>query len=193
MVEHLKYKWFYTSSGNLVVGGKSAAQNDELIKELKRTGKEYIAMHTENPGSPFTFIITEPEKVSKQDRIECAIFTGCFSQAWKSGTKDALIDVFRLSQLTKRVDMKTGTWGVNGYVEKIEAPLKLVLTRQKGVLRAVPKDSVKKKSEIILLIEPGNIEKNDLLLKLEVDLGHSFNREEVLAALPAGGIRIAKN
>ena len=191
MDEYQKYKWFFTASGKLVVGGKSAAQNDELIKYLKQQGKEHLMMHTSSPGSPFTCILAEPEKVSKQDRVECAIFTGSFSQAWKSGNKSAIIDIFRLSQVTKRSGMKTGTWGVNGYVEKLEAPLALVLTKQKGVLRAVPEQSASKKS-ILVKIVPGTIEKNDLLTKLEIELGSVSHKEEVLSALPAGGIRLVK-
>ena len=191
MDEYLKYKWFFTASGKLVIGGKSAAQNDELIKYLKQDGEERLMMHTSSPGSPFTCIMAEPEKVSKQDRLECAIFTGSFSQAWKSGSKNAVIDIFRLSQLAKRTEMKTGTWGVNGYVEKLEVPLALVLTKQKGVLRAVPEQSADKKSILIKLV-PGTIDKNDLLPKLEIELGKVSHKEEVLAALPAGGIKLVK-
>jgi hypothetical protein len=192
MEEYQKYKWFYTASGKLVVGGKNATQNDELIRTLKQKGKEHIVMHTSMPGSPFTCIVAAPEELSKQDRLECAIFTGAFSKAWKAGNSTVIVDIFRLSQLTKRTGMKTGTWGVNGYVEKSSVPLKLVLTRQKGVLRAVPELTVKKKKDAFFIITPGAIEKADLLPKLEVESGHAFHKEEVLAALPAGGVKLTK-
>ncbi len=192
MEEYLKYKWFFTSSGKLVVGGKNASQNDELIKELKKEGHERIVMHTSSPGSPFSCIVAAPEEVSKKDRIECAIFTASFSKAWKSGKENEIIDIFRLTQLTKRSGMSQGTWGVNGPVEKISAPLLLVLTRQKGILRAVPEQSVKSKKEILVKFVPGSIDKQDILPKLEIEIGKLPHKEEILAALPAGGMRLVK-
>ena len=33
--EHEKYRWFYTSNKHLVVGGKSAEQNEEVINKYK--------------------------------------------------------------------------------------------------------------------------------------------------------------
>lgn len=34
--DYLKYRWFFNSSGKLVVGGKNAAQNDELLSRIKK-------------------------------------------------------------------------------------------------------------------------------------------------------------
>ena len=65
--EYKKYRWFYTSSGNLVVGGKNAEQNDGLLTAMKKMSKDYWVMHTSSPGSPFSIIICDPKKVSKAD------------------------------------------------------------------------------------------------------------------------------
>ncbi len=107
-MDYKRYKWFYTKSGKLVVGGKSAEQNDSLLTELKATKKDMIVMHTKSPGSPFCVIIAPIDAVSEKDIEECAIFTGCFSRAWKERHKNATVDVFRLSQLFKSGLMKTG-------------------------------------------------------------------------------------
>ena len=40
-----KYKWFFTSSGKLVVGGKSSEQNDELLRKLNASNKDFIVMN----------------------------------------------------------------------------------------------------------------------------------------------------
>ena len=34
-INYQKFRWFYTSSGILVIGGKSAEQNEEIIKQAK--------------------------------------------------------------------------------------------------------------------------------------------------------------
>ncbi|MCH7568531.1 MAG: DUF814 domain-containing protein [Nanoarchaeota archaeon] len=185
-----KYKWFYTSSGKLVVGGKSAAQNDDLLKSLKN---EYFIMHTSHPGSPFCVIVSELKKVTKKDLEECAIFTGCFSRAWKQGKKKTGVDIFKTSQISKEKRMKIGMWGVSGKVKRVKIELKLALTKQKGVLRAVPEKSVKKKN-ILLKICPGRIDKKDMFAKFQIELEKDkLNPNELLAALPAGGVRICNN
>ena len=37
-VEYEKYRWFFTSSDKLVIGGKSSKQNEEIMKSLCRMG-----------------------------------------------------------------------------------------------------------------------------------------------------------
>jgi len=187
-----KYKWFYTSSGKLVVGGKNSAQNDELLKRIKESNIEFIVMHTSQPGSPFSVILEDIKKISKSDIEECAVFTASFSKAWKSRAKKAKVDVFKASQLYKSSGMKPGTWGVAGQIKQVQAELELVLAKQLGVLRAVPAGSIKNKKNIILRIIPGKIEKKDLLPKLEVEMPMHFSQEEMLSALPAGGIKTIK-
>ena len=85
--------------------------------------------------------------------------------------------------------MKTGTWAVSDKVEKMEVQLELVLTRQNGMLRAVPESAAKK---AMLKICPGSIDKKDALAKLELELEEPISQEEILAALPAGGFKIKR-
>lgn len=190
--DYKKYKWFFTLSGKLVVGGKSAIQNDELLKRIKETNKNFIVMHTSSPGSPFSIILADTKKVTNQDKEEAAIFTACFSQSWKSESKKASVDVFSSSQLYKSKGMKTGTWGVAGSVHEISVPLRLVLTKQDSELRAVPEKSVKNYKDVILKIHPGKIDKKDILPKIALELGDNISQSELLSALPAGGLAISK-
>lgn len=189
MIDYKRYRWFFTSSGKLVIGGKSAEQNDSLLDILKEEEGDYIVMHTSTPGSPFSVILEDIGEVSQEDIEECAIFTGCFSKVWKSGKSKALVGIFKLSQLYKDKTMKQGTWGVAGDVEEHSVKLELVLTKQKNVLRAVPEQTAETK---IVKILPGTIKKEDISAKLELELDNSFDEEELLSALPSGGFKIIK-
>jgi len=189
MEEYQKYKWFFTSSNKLVVGGKSASQNDELLVKIKRMNKQFYVMHTSEPGSPFSIILSDFNEVDDRDLKECAVFTASFSRAWKMGKKKARVDIFSSLDLSKSKDMKTGTWGVKKKIKTIEADLVLFLTRQKGVLRAVPKSAAK---PALLKITPGKVDKTDMLTKFQIELDNKLNQNEILAALPAGGIKIEK-
>jgi len=191
MIAYKKFRWFTTSSGKLVVGGKSAEQNDILLKDIISTNKEYLVMHTSSPGSPFSVILSEINDINSSDIEECATFTACFSQAWKQGKSKEKVDIFNSSQLNKSELMKVGTWHVSGKVKTINANLELTLTKQKGVLRAVPISSIKKKGNL-LKIHPGKIEKIDIIPKIQIELNESLSQEEILSALPSGGIRIRR-
>ena len=190
-MEHRKYKWFYTKSAKLVVGGKSAESNDSLLRELKATGKDYVVMHTKAPGSPFCAIIAPVKDVTPSDIDECAIFTGCFSRAWKEKQKDTSVDMFHLSQLMKSAGMKTGSWIVKGKVQQHTVNLSLAITMQDGSLRAVPV-STPNKADIIAYASPGSIDKVEAVTKTNVMAVKKLPAEQLLAALPAGGITFKK-
>lgn len=192
LLDYTKYRWFFTSTGKLVVGGKSAEQNDALLKILKRTGEDFVVMHTSSPGSPFTVILAEKNEVKKTDIEESAIFTGCFSREWRAGRRQTTVDIFSFSQLYKNSTMKTGTWGVKGDITRKTVPLKLVLTKQENKLRAVPEKTLKSKKEIIAKIVPGRLDKKYFFTKLQVSTDVPLTQEEVLSALPSGGVKIIK-
>src|SRR3989344_1479987 len=170
----LKYRWFYTKSGKLVVGGKSALQNDELMTLVSKSKMNFLVMHTTMPGSPFTVINVNSEKVSEEDIKECAIFTGCFSKAWKKGLKRAKVDIFSSLDMYKSKDMGTGTWGVKKKIKSVDVELKLVLTNQHNKVRAIPEESSKKK-DILLKIKPGRVDKKEMVIKMQTVLEEQMN------------------
>ncbi len=188
--QYLKYRWFFTGSGKLVIGGKSAIQNEELLQTLQKNGTNYVVMHTHDPGSPFSVILADIQKVSKEDREECAIFTGCFSRAWRERKEMADVDVFSVAQLEKKKGMKAGTWQVGGKIQRTKVTLALALTLQEKILRAVPIKTVIKKKDVLLTIVPGSIDKQQMISTLHVALDEKFSADAILAALPAGGVKV---
>lgn len=188
--DYKKYRWFYTSSGKLVVGGKSAEQNDELLGKIITLKEELIIMHTSSPGSPFSVIFADKKKIDEKDIEECAIFTGCFSRAWKEGKNKAEIGIFLKSQLRKSPEMKAGTWRVLGKVKKKDVRLRLILIKQRGILRAVPEKTVLEEKDNIIAVVPGKIHKENLTDEIKKITGQAFKKEEILSALPSGGHKI---
>lgn len=179
-----KYRWFFTSSGKLVIGGKSAEQNEEIMSEVRDND---VIMHTSSPGSPFC-IIQEP---SKEDIEEVAIFTACFSHEWKKGKNRSEVHIFKGEQVNKNKGMKTGTFGVMGSVKTKKVELKLALDFQKAKLRAVPLAAAKKK---IAILTPGKLDKNqaaEKILKLIKDkYNYPITKDEVMSAIPSDSIDV---
>jgi len=188
--DYKKYRWFFTKSGKLVYGGKSAEQNESIITQIMKGKKDCIIMHTKIPGSPFAVIASSPEKASEDDLEETAVWTACFSRAWRNGLYKTQIDIFNAGQLNKKKNMKPGTFGVSGKINKKIARLNLVLINQKNILRAVPEKTAKANSKIFSKIIPGKISKDDFAEYLAKKIKKT--NEEILNALPAGGFKEIK-
>jgi hypothetical protein len=183
-----KYRWFFTSSGKLVIGGKSAEQNEELIN--KYLEKDCIVMHTAAPGSPFAIVKFSKDKINAKDLEEAAIFTASFSRAWREGKKKAEVHIFKEEQIIKEKGQKTGTFTVLGRVEKVNAEVKLALGFQKNRLRAVPIRILKNP---IATLMPGRISKEkatEMIYEKLKRYGFELKKEEILNALPTGNFKI---
>jgi len=100
---------FTTSSGKQVLAGKSAENNEELIKQVQ---ENELVFHTAKPGSPFCNIKTDKKEMSKEDIKETAIFCASKSHDWRDNKKNVVVHYFLGNQMYKLKSMKMGTFGV---------------------------------------------------------------------------------
>jgi predicted ribosome quality control (RQC) complex YloA/Tae2 family protein len=110
MERYIKYRQFKTSSGSLIIGGKNAEQNEELVRKF--IGKSSVIMHTKAAGSPFCIILGKPKR---GDLKKAAIFTARYSREWKKNKKDVEVHCFKGRDVYKSRGMKTGMFGVKKY------------------------------------------------------------------------------
>ncbi len=78
-----RFRWFFTSSGFLVVGGRDATSNEILVK--RHMANEDIFFHTQAEGAPAVILKTEGRTVSDADLEEAAQFAASYSSLWKLG------------------------------------------------------------------------------------------------------------
>jgi len=102
----MNFRKMITSSGKLVLAGKNAEQNEQIIAQA---GKDEIILHTKAPGSPFVNI---KGKANKKDIKEAAIFCAAYSRDWKKNKKDVVVHYFKGKEIYKTKNMKLGTFGV---------------------------------------------------------------------------------
>jgi predicted ribosome quality control (RQC) complex YloA/Tae2 family protein len=81
-----KFRWFNSSEGFLVIGGRDAVTNEILVKKYMEPHD--VVFHAEIVGAPFVLIKTEGKTPVEQDLMETAQFAASYSRAWKemSGT-----------------------------------------------------------------------------------------------------------
>ena len=102
----VNFREYVTSSGLRVLGGKSAESNDELVD---RAGRNDVMLHTSAPGSPFVNVGENPSKVNLK---EAGVFCAKYSQDWRGGKGDVVVNKFFRRDMKKSSLMKSGTWEV---------------------------------------------------------------------------------
>jgi len=86
-----KFRWFTSSDGFLIIGGRDASSNETIFKKYIEPND--IIFHTNFPGSPLT-IIKNPEnkQIPEKSIKEAANFVASYSVAWKENW--GIVDVF---------------------------------------------------------------------------------------------------
>ena len=75
-----KFRWFYSRTGKLIVGGRDATTNDILMK--KHAEDKELVFHADIVGAPFFVIKEAADPESIEDAAQAAAI---FSRAWKLG------------------------------------------------------------------------------------------------------------
>jgi predicted ribosome quality control (RQC) complex YloA/Tae2 family protein len=109
----MNFREIELSNGKKIFMGKSAGQNEELVKRF--IGKNNAILHTEKPGSPFC--ILENLKPSLKEIKEAAIYCALYSQDWRDNKTDVKVHIFSGKDVYKRTGMKVGTFGVKKFKE----------------------------------------------------------------------------
>ncbi|MBU2562755.1 MAG: DUF814 domain-containing protein [Nanoarchaeota archaeon] len=117
----MKFRTIVTKKGTIILAGKNAKNNEELIKQVE---PEEIVLHTVSPGSPFVNIKGKPRL---GDVKKAAIFCARHSQDWRDNKKDVKVHKFKGKDVYKRKNMKTGTFEVKNF--------KIIKVKKKDILK----------------------------------------------------------
>jgi len=125
-----KFRWFHSSDGFLVIGGRDATTNEVIIK--KHMEPQDIVFHADVHGAPFVLIKTEGKTPPEQTMVESAQLAASYSRAWKE--MFGAIDVYWVSpqQVNKSPPsgqhLKKGAFMIHGsknYVRSV--PLRVAI------------------------------------------------------------------
>lgn len=190
-----KFRWFFSSEGFLCVGGRDATSNDIIVKKHAQPGD--LVFHTEAPGSPFFVIKAEARMMGDATKEETAQAAAVFSRGWKLGITS--MEVFHVTpeQVSKEAKageyLGKGAFMVYGKRTLYHPSLELAVgVLDDGRIMAAPLAAVKKHCKKYAVIKQGDDKPSDMAKKLMHLLG-TGTADEIIAALPTGGMRIAKS
>ena len=186
-----KFRWFISSEGFLVIGGRDSTTNEIIIK--KHADKDDLVFHTDMAGSPFFVVKAERKKIGEQTLKETANATASYSRAWKLGI--AMTDVFYVKpdQVTKEANtgeyVQKGAFIIRGKTNYISSELKVAIGLKDGKIIGGPVAAIKPNSEKLVIITQGNDKPSDAAKKVRHKLGGG-DLDEIIRFLPSGGCRV---
>ena len=183
-----KFRWFYSSEGFLVIGGRDATTNEIIIK--KHTDKDDVVFHTDMAGSPFFVVKTESKDVGDDTLEETAQATASYSRAWKLGL--ATSDVFHVKpeQVSKEAKagefMAKGSFMIMGKTTYIHPTLEIAVGVKDNIVIGGPVNAVKSQTDKYVIIKQGSLKPSDIAKKIKkrFDIG---DIDDIIRMLPAGG------
>ncbi len=199
-----RFRWFYTSDNVLVIGGRDASQNEELVKRYMEGGDTFV--HADVHGASVVIV-----KGSTSHMEEAAQFAASYSGAWRSGHFSADVYAVRPDQVSKTPEageyVSRGSFIVRGERTWFRnVPLAVGIGLQQAPELSViggPPAPVKLRASVWIEITPGRFEPNDaakkVLRALKERVGESeagalariLNTEQVAGFVPPGGSDIA--
>ena len=197
-----RFRWFHSSDGFLVIGGKDANSNEEIY--AKYLEKRDFALHTDAPGAPLVVIKTEGKEVPETTLEEAAQFAVSYSSVWKAGLFEGDCYLVAAEQVTKTPEsgefLRKGAFVIRGERRYFkDVPTGLAIGIFEDMLIGGPVSAVKAKSNPVVEIEPGEFSPDDLAKRIyrtfaeKVDdrryLKSVASTEQIVSFLPPGGSR----
>ena len=205
-----RFRWFRTSTGYLVIGGRNADQNEELVK--KYTGKHDRFFHTQAHGGPVTLLkaagpseSADPVDFSEETLREAAQFAVSYSSDWKDGRGAGDAYMVEPDQVSKTPEsgeyIEKGSFVIRGdrtYFEDV--PCRIAVGVQcEPVTRAIggPPSAIVDRAAAHLTFEPGMYAQNDAAMVAYRNLKERFadqsfvrkvaSADQLQEFLPPGG------
>lgn len=189
-----KFRWFISSEGFLVIGGRDATSNEIVIK--KHTNANDLVFHTDMAGSPFFVVKSNDKKVGDKTKEETADATCTFSKAWKLGLHTTSVFYVNPEQVSKKTKageyMGKGAFMIYGKTNYINNEINLAvgITKDKQIMSG-PLDAIKTNCEKYVVLEHGNEKVSAVAKNIQHKIGGAL--DDIIRALPSGEFRIKKN
>lgn len=193
-----RFRWFISSEGNIVVGGRDAKTNDLVVKKYLKEGDRYS--HADVQGAPSIIIKSKnyqglQNPISESTLEEACVYAASFSKAWKQFAEAQAYWVLP-EQVSKTPQsgefVPHGAFIIRG--KRNYHQCKLVVAVGKIVLEDIekvmcgPLSAVKTYCKHFVVLVPGSIKKVDMAKKLSKVF--DVNVDDVDRVLPSGGSQV---
>jgi predicted ribosome quality control (RQC) complex YloA/Tae2 family protein len=195
-----KFRWFVSSDGALVLGGKDATSNDLLVRRHLKDGDVYVHADLHGAASVVVKRTSAATPVPETTLREAAQWAVAFSKAWRAGLASATAFWATPDQVSKGAGagefVPRGAWVVRGTKHFVpDVPLELavgtILYEREEFLSVAPPPAVRARGTVRLLLSPGE-ERDRAAREVEIATELGVTRSRLQGLLPAGGLSVRR-
>jgi len=189
-----KLRWFISSDGFLVVGGRDAATNESVVK--KHMEGQDIYLHSDIHGAPSVVIKSEGKDIPENTINEAAGLAASFSSAWTKGFSSQDVYWVHPEQVSKTPEsgefVAKGAFiirGTRNYVRAVPLFVAIGVVDYEGErIMAGPLSAVSKYTDNYAVIKPGFTKKEEISRKIlkQINVDNIITLDDVVRVLPSG-------
>jgi predicted ribosome quality control (RQC) complex YloA/Tae2 family protein len=209
-----RYRWFVTTDGHLVIGGRDASSNSAVIR--KHMTENDIVFHAEIHGSPFFLVKNARNRENGNFVDETAQATVSFSRAWKDGLSSG--DAYWVFPNQVKKGAPTGQYlpkgsfvieGKRNFCKGVELKLSIGLIQienKRYTIVCGPSNAIRRRSLVFASLLPGGSDPMNLAKKVksefvrvisefDSDLADYLKKivlDEIIRMLPSGQSKIER-
>ncbi len=203
-----KFRWFISSEGFLVIGGRDAKTNERLAK--RQMSPNDVFLHASVHGAPYVIVKVPDRPPGEQTLKEAAQFAVTFSRAWQDGLSSG--DAYWVNPEQVSFSPPTGEYlpsgavmlyGTKNYIRSVpvELAVGILLEDDYAIPVSGPPSAITTLTEYHLRVDPGGDKKGQLVKSIvgslrravpeeKSHLVEQIPQEDLMRVLPAGGGKI---
>jgi len=189
-----KLRWFLSSDGLLVVGGRDAGTNELVVKRY--LNNQDIYQHSDIHGAPSVVIKKGEGEIPETTIQEAGYMAASFSSAWSKGYGSQDVYWVHPDQVSKTPQsgefVARGAFiirGTRNYLRGIPLKIAVGIVDYEGErIMAGPQEAVSKYTNNYVVLKPGFTKKEEIARSVlkKIDPDHILTLEDVIRVLPSG-------
>jgi len=205
-----KFRWFISSEGYLVIGGRDAKTNEMIAKRYLEPND--IFLHAALHGAPYTVIKVPREQPGEATLREAAQFAVTYSRAWQDGFSSG--DAYWVTPDQVSFAAPSGEYlpsgavmiyGTKNYIKgvPVELAVGVIFEEEWAIPIAGPPSAIAAHTEYYVRVQQGNVKKGILVREIaqylrtmvpeeKALLVKQIPQEDIMRLLPTGGGRLVK-
>jgi len=189
-----RFRWFHTSDGFLVIGGRDADGNEEIVKKYLDRGDRFL--HAQAHGGPATVLKATGPSESYDEGIEipegslqeAAQFAVSYSSVWKDGKYAGDVYAVDHDQVSKTPEsgeyLEKGGFAIRGdrtYFDDVAVGAAVGITCEPET-RVIggPPSAIEPRAETAIRVEPGKFAQNDVAKRCYREFRDRFADESLV-------------
>ncbi|MFW9799736.1 MAG: ribosome rescue protein RqcH, partial [Candidatus Thorarchaeota archaeon] len=206
-----KFRWFISSEGFLVIGGRDAKTNERLAK--RQMSPNDVFLHASVHGAPYVIVKVPERPPGEQTLKEAAQFAVTFSRAWQDGLSTG--EAYWVNPEQVSFSPPSGEYlpsgavmlyGTKNYIRPVlvELAVGILLEDDYAIPVSGPPSAITTLTEYHLRIYPGGDKKGQLVKSIisslrrlvpeeKFHLVEQIPQEDLMRVLPAGGGKVGSS